>query len=310
MIDDCGYLYGMNLSGGGINKSVLPVNTPLQSTLTSPANNAIGVSLTPSLTWTHKCIPDSFRLQIALDAAFNYVVDDHAGLIATNYTVGTAVLSSGIKYYWRVYGVNAAGVGKWSTVYNFKTLTALPLTLLSFGGVYRTENNTVQLSWVTANEINTHHFMVERSEDAANFTAIGTLMACNNCGNVNDYRFTDSVVTVNKVYYYRLKIFQANGSSTFSNIIAVKKNQGGQIKLLPNPVTSLSELQIISENNMDAIFQLFDVKGGKIVEEKLVLQKGSNRDIIKTGKLKLSAGVYQAVVITPGGSETFKLVIQ
>ena len=152
--------------------------------------------------------------------------------------------------------------------------------------------------------------MVERSEDAANFTAIGTLMACNNCGNVNDYRFTDSVVTVNKVYYYRLKIFQANGSSTFSNIIAVKKNQGEQIKLLPNPVTSLSELKIISENNTAAVFQLFDLKGSKIIEEKIVLQKGMNQNFIKASKYRVNEGAYHVMVITPEFSETFKLVIQ
>ena len=48
----------------------------------------------------------------------------------------------------------------------------------------------------------------------------------------------------------------------------------------------------------------------KVAEQKIVLQKGLNRALIKNGISKPVSGMYQVVIITPGFSETTRLVIQ
>jgi hypothetical protein len=119
-IDKCGYMYGV-AQGGGIAISTLPVNTPLQSTLNIPANNAIYISSTPTLSWTPVCTPDSFRLQIATDSLFVNTIYSKASIVTNTYQLPAGVLLNANKFYWRIAAVNAAGVGKWSAVNNFST---------------------------------------------------------------------------------------------------------------------------------------------------------------------------------------------
>jgi hypothetical protein len=119
-IDKCGYLYGVTF-GGGISISTLPVNTPLQSTLTVPANNATNISTSPILSWVPVCTPDSFRVQIATDTLFTNIIYNKASIVANSYALPSGVLLNTNKFYWRIAGVNAAGVGKWSTANSFST---------------------------------------------------------------------------------------------------------------------------------------------------------------------------------------------
>jgi hypothetical protein len=119
-IDKCGYMYGV-AQGNGIVVSTLPVNTPLQSTLNIPANNAISISTKPTLSWTPVCQPDSFRVQIATDALFANIIFNKTGITSNSLQLPNGVLLNTNKFYWRVAGINAAGQGAWSNVSNFST---------------------------------------------------------------------------------------------------------------------------------------------------------------------------------------------
>jgi hypothetical protein len=113
-------MYGV-AQGGGISISTLPVNTPLQSALNLPANNATNISTSPTLSWTPVCAPDSFRLQIATDSLFVNMLLNQGKITTTSLTIPAGILVGSNKFYWRVAGVNAAGVGKWTGVNTFST---------------------------------------------------------------------------------------------------------------------------------------------------------------------------------------------
>jgi hypothetical protein len=131
-------------------------------------------------------LPDYFRLQIATDALFTTIVKDQTGMTSPNLTVSTGLLGN-TKYYWRVYGANAVGVGKWSSVNSFTTMTALPLTLIDFKGTYIT-NNTIKLNWQTTDEQHVSHFIIEKSMDAADkFIEIGNVKATGNARETPQY---------------------------------------------------------------------------------------------------------------------------
>ncbi|MBA3664731.1 MAG: T9SS type A sorting domain-containing protein [Bacteroidetes bacterium] len=119
-IDKCGYLYGTS-SGNGISISNGHVNTPSASTLSLPANNSTGVSLTPTLTWSANCSADSSRLQVSTTSAFTAITLDVQQITGNNYTVSPGIFNLNTTYYWRVYGANNKGTGSWSTTYNFTT---------------------------------------------------------------------------------------------------------------------------------------------------------------------------------------------
>ncbi len=119
-INRCGYLYGVSF-GAGVSISTLPVNTPLQSILNFPLNNATNISNTPTLCWTPVCTPDSFRLQIGTDSLFSNTIFNKAGITTNFFLLPAGVLVNANKFYWRVAAVNAAGMGKWSSLNNFST---------------------------------------------------------------------------------------------------------------------------------------------------------------------------------------------
>lgn len=247
-INKCGYLYGV-APGGGISVSTLPVNTPLQSTLNLPANNATGVVLTPTLTWTPVCTPDSFRLQIALDTFFTGVIIDQPLITTNNYNVLPGLLTPNTKYFWRVYAVNAAGVGKWSTVNSFTTLSILPVTFISFDGSYDIFKNNIDLSWVTANEIYARHFIIEKSADnVIAFAGIGTLSVASQTAAQNHYSFTDQHPLTGKRNLYRIKEVDMDEKFTYSKIISIATIKSGvkELIILSNPITNN---QLIVEYN-------------------------------------------------------------
>ena len=81
------------------------------------------------------------------------------------------------------------------------------------------ENETIVITWRTGEEINVQHFVVERSTDDANYTAIGTVPAK---GSNSDYRYEDASLSHFKnVFYYRLKIVDTDGSYAYTDALPV-----------------------------------------------------------------------------------------
>lgn len=108
------------------------------------------------------------------------------------------------------------------------------LLLLLFGSLYaatemqyftaRNEADAILLEWKTGLEDNLNRFEVERSAgNQNNFVMIGSLMAI---GNNSYYFYRDESVrgqnpTETPIYYYRLKLINHNGSSSYSQTISV-----------------------------------------------------------------------------------------
>jgi hypothetical protein len=308
-IDKCGYLYGV-AQGGGISVSTLPVNTPLQSTLNLPANNATSVLLAPTLTWTQVCTPDSFRVQIALDTFFTGVIIDQAAITTTNYNVVPGILNPGTKYFWRVYAVNAAGVGKWSMVNSFTTISILPLTFISFDGYF--DNSSaygIHLNWVTANETNTHRFIIERSgQNNIAFDSIGLLPASQQQSTNHHYNFTDKNPFTGQRNLYRIKVVDMDGKFTYSKTISVStiKSAAEKLMILSNPITS---------NHL-----IVEYNGSKVNEIKLIwvdakqttcsfTMQGNNRIKVNMPRA-IAKGTYILRLNTDDGVKNVMVVIQ
>ena len=286
-LDKCGYLYGV-AQGGGISVSTLPVNTPLQSTLNLPANNATGVSLAPTLSWTPVCSPDSFRVQIALDTFFTGVIIDQSLITTNNYNLLPGLLNPGTKYFWRVYGVNAAGAGQWSKVNSFTTVSILPLTFISFDGTYHNALNTANLNWVTANEINTHHFIIERSTDGIIFTGIGTIVSSAQLTAQNNYSFQDkNLIAENN--YYRITQVDKDGKYSYSKIIVVntKTTLSKELFVFPNPAGNICTIQIPDSKTIYSVI-ITDEQGGVVFKKNSKL----NEKNITVKLNRLSPGTY------------------
>ncbi|NQX99154.1 MAG: hypothetical protein HRT73_14945, partial [Flavobacteriales bacterium] len=80
----------------------------------------------------------------------------------------------------------------------------LPIKLLSFEAQCGTEERTIELTWMSATEINNDFYTIERSIDALNFEVIATVNGAGNSNNLNSYYFKDKHFLTGQVYY-RLK---------------------------------------------------------------------------------------------------------
>lgn len=97
---------------------------PAKPNLATPLNNALDVLAPPTAVWDTTASATSYRLQVATDAGFASPAFNDSTITLTRKQVAGLLYSQ--KYYWRVRGKNANGVGAYSDVYNFTTAVAPP----------------------------------------------------------------------------------------------------------------------------------------------------------------------------------------
>ncbi|MCX6134195.1 MAG: fibronectin type III domain-containing protein [Ignavibacteriales bacterium] len=100
------------------------VAAPPAPSLTSPADNATGVSTSPTITWGTSSGATSYRLQLSTSSQFSSTVLDDSSLTGTSRLGGP--LANGTKYYWRVRAKNAGGTSSYSSNFSFTTIIAVP----------------------------------------------------------------------------------------------------------------------------------------------------------------------------------------
>jgi hypothetical protein len=121
----------------------------------------------------------------------------------------------------------------------------LPTNLISFDGIPYVNGN--YLSWRTASERQLSHYQIERSFDGIKWSIISNMNAVGNSSTEQYYYYIDNNdLTPNNLYYYRLKMYDIDGSNSFSEIISVKNaTESGDVisNISPNPSSSYFSFQ-------------------------------------------------------------------
>ena len=104
---------------------------------------------------------------------------------------------------------------------NFITITA------------KKNENSVDVKWAVADEINVDHYEVEKSTDGRNFKTIGSVYA----GKKNVYSFTDGQMS-NGAVLYRVKNVDIDGRSKYSTIVRINLNKTIVLKAFPTPANN------------------------------------------------------------------------
>lgn len=191
------------------------------------------------------------------------------------------------------------------------TETALPVTLASFEA--QPENNTVQLSWKTTSESNSSHFVIQRSNDAREFTEIGRVEAGENPEVARGYSFTDRAPirhAASPTLYYRLKQVDRDGAHTFSKIVAAHPEKGkvtDRIVMLGNPINDRLLLRYHAAAQEKLTIRLSDISG-KLLQS-IDTQVIPGEQELSLSMQKLPAGLYLAEVSLPTGErKVFRIV--
>ena len=148
------------------------------------------------------------------------------------------------------------------------TTVPLPLTLLSFNGVK--ENDRHLLRWETIDEINTDHFIVERSSSSnSGFVPMTTVDAKGALGRRSNYQVYD-FTPFNGDNFYRLKMVDQDATFQYSGIIRLRTELSEKLTVYPNPVTgNLLQLSYSSPVKGNGMLQVTDMSG-KLVSQRII----------------------------------------
>lgn len=129
------------------------------------------------------------------------------------------------------------------------------------------------LFWKTLAETNTHYFIIERSNNGTNFTAIATVKAVGQTNETSNYAYTDATAPTGALYY-RVVLVDKDGSTIRSNIAALPNNASSftGVQLWPNPATKNIHLYLPQKGTYT--LQLVSPLGTIIHQQKTIVETG------------------------------------
>jgi len=188
---------------GGTANAVPAAPSGLRATATAPDRIA--------LAWTDNASNETgFEIERAtLSGPFTVVARPAANL--TSWTSSGLLPST--TYVYRLRAVNGNGSSAASNEGVATTPTALPAAPSGLQ-VAAIQKDRIDLAW-TDNASNELGFRVERSHDGTQFAEIAVLPA-------NAGRYTATGLRRNRVYYFRVRAFNASGASAYSNTVSAR----------------------------------------------------------------------------------------
>jgi hypothetical protein len=184
--------------------------------------------------------------------------------------------------------------------------TTLPVKLMNFQG--SVASNKAHLQWSVADNETGSYFQVLRSADGKTFTESATLFLNGKAG-AESYRFSDSK-ELEAVTYYKLKIVNKDGSTSYSNVIALKNTAapaGSALTILKNPVESTLNFSYTSAATTQSNVNIYSNTGVNVYSSRITTQKGLNTVSLHMDS-HLATGTYVLEVVTGSARSVARLV--
>jgi hypothetical protein len=142
---------------------------------------------------------------------------------------------------------------------------ALPVKYVGFN-VAR-QNNNVLIDWTTSEEINSSHYLVQRSENGSEWNTIATVTAAGT-NLTHTYSYTDKNVTA-RVVYYRICQVDIDGKTAMTPVRVVRTDSNnGQIKVAGS--SSNSVYVHFSEQVKTTVTILVASSNGQVISKKTI----------------------------------------
>ena len=172
----------------------------------------------------------------------------------------------------------------------------LPVDLINFDGWSNGKSN--QLIWETATEFNNDRFVLERSVDGKNFSAVATVKGKGFSSKRAAYTYSDYDIK-GMTYYYRLRQIDFDGTFSLSNIVCIQPEVTGNAinlnRLFPNPASGNINIEIASKSKTTVDVVIYSIGGQSVFKVQRMLSSGSNLinlDISGLGKANYILRVY------------------
>jgi len=192
----------------------------------------------------------------------------------------------------------------------------LPISLVSFKAEKFNVRSSL-LKWSTATEINSSHFLVQRSTDKKSWATVGKVNAAGNSQIIENYEFLDQNVfdgiSSRLSVYYRLQMVDLDGqmkNSPIENVIFGNDNQkiAFEASVYPNPASEgihVSWTQI--PDVQPSSIQLYDVAGKLVYTEKV--GDNTNEIYLDLSSVKIQSGVYVVRLFDGSDALDYKQIV-
>jgi hypothetical protein len=178
----------------------------------------------------------------------------------------------------------------------------LPVKLSTFGAA--AVNGKVQVKWEATSEVNSSHYIIQRSGNGRDFSDVGKVISKNSINSQSEYNFVD-VLPMKGASYYRLVMVDKDGAVEYSKAATVKIDFTNSITVENVAVSSSNanvKFTLYSNEKQQVNVAVLDEAGRTLVNTRISAEQGANS--IERKIPGVSTGIYYLKVYTAGG-ETF-----
>lgn len=241
-------------------------------------------------------------------------VNSLASLVVSHFN-GTSWNSFGANSYT---GNASSGTVTWNNVSTFSpfalgsnssSVNPLAVKFTAVKAYTSGANNIIE--WTNVSETGVDKYVVEKSTDGTNFSALNTIEPRTNIGMKENYSSIDLAVQ-KLTCWYRIKAVDLSGAVTYSPIVKVSRqtNSDAGLVVFPNPVSGNQfSIQLTSERKETYNIHIISQSGQQVYSNKWEHPAGNASTTIDLPK-NILAGYYIVSVISNEKNYISKLIIQ
>jgi hypothetical protein len=198
---------------------------PAAPTLSSPNNNANGITLPVTLQWNASATASSYSVQLSTASNFSTIAYAQSGIDTT--FVSVSGLLNNTQYYWRVNASNAGGTGAYSSSRRFTTVVGPPVATAATS----ITTSSFAANWNSASGATSYR--VDVSADSFTTLLSGYPKTVN-----SGVTLAVTGLSPGTLYSYRVRSVNSQGTSVNSNIINVTTVSSAPIAVAATSITS------------------------------------------------------------------------
>lgn len=178
----------------------------------------------------------------------------------------------------------------------------LPVEMLYFRNTC--ESGRSILEWATGSEVNSSHFVVERSEDGVDWREIGRVNSVHHSSTETQYIYVDERSNEMRGGFYRLLQVDLDGRVTESEVVPMEKCNASEpwLTIAPNPTEDGVRVTIdmVPGSGASAALELRDATGRALLTQRTGLSEGRNS--VDMDLSAVSPGTYLLVLAQADGT--------
>jgi hypothetical protein len=230
----------------------------------------------------------------------DYTLGQHYSLNCDNSPITENACSIGL-----IFGPSVLKFDVTNDFWGFAQSATLPVSLVQFLG-NKNADGSVKLIWVTAQEVNSASFEIERSSNQGSWDKIGSVTAKGYSSTTANYSFTDQFPLPGNSYY-RLKMVDLDGKFKYSQVASVTGEKDSRpLVIYSNPFSDQIRMKVSVSKAQNLSLTVSDMLGKTYLKQSYNAQAGEN--LINMVPAGAASGIYILHIQGSTYEQTVKLV--